>query len=98
MIIPLFAAYSHRMTNFAAAQDFQQSVQIRVCQGENKRFADNIPLGELRLDGLRSGKRGEVKIEVSFMIDADGIVQVSARDLETGSAESATLSVLGVGA
>ncbi len=83
---------------FSTAQDGQQAVILKVCQGESRRFEENAALGELRLTGLRAAARGVVKIEITFLIDADGILQVSARDIETGRAEQATLRVLGVGA
>jgi len=82
---------------FSTAHDDQEQVVLKVCQGESRRFEDNLPLGELRLVGLRKAPRGVLKIEVTFLIDADGILQVSARDIETGRAEAATLQVLGVG-
>ncbi|HTM20605.1 MAG TPA: Hsp70 family protein, partial [Kofleriaceae bacterium] len=83
---------------FSTATDNQQAVVLKVCQGESRRFDENQPLGELRLTGLRAAPRGVVKIEVTFLIDADGILQVAARDIETGRAEQSVLRVLGVGA
>ncbi len=88
---------AERSRIFSTAQDNQQVVVLRVCQGESRRFDENQLLGELRLTGLRAAPRGVLKIEVTFLIDADGILQVSARDIETGRAEAATLKVLGVG-
>lgn len=81
---------------FATAQENQVMVRIRICQGQGKRFEDNAVLGELRLSGLRPARRGEVQVEVTFLVDANGILQVAARDLQTGRDERATLSVLGV--
>ena len=81
---------------FSPARDGQTMIRIRICQGENKAFEENALLGELRLDNLGAGSRSEVQVEVSFLVDANGILQVSARDLLTGRDERATLSVLGI--
>jgi len=67
-------------------------VKILVLQGENERAEDNELLGEFVLTGLRRAPRGEVEIEVSFEINADGIVSVSAKDLETGQEQSITVT------
>ncbi len=82
---------------FSTSSDFQTVVDIEVCEGENKRFAENQALGTLRLEGLRPAPRGETRIEVSFLLDADGILQVAARDLGTGQSQHANLRVNGVG-
>jgi molecular chaperone DnaK len=87
---------TERSRVFSTARDGQTEVRIRVCQGESKMFAQNTPLGELRLDGLPAGPRGQARIEVSFLLDADGILQVSARDAATGRTAQATLRVVGV--
>ncbi|MFH0900743.1 MAG: Hsp70 family protein [Pseudomonadota bacterium] len=87
---------TERTRVFTTAHDKQTEVVIRVCQGDQKRFTDNAQLGEVKLNDLRPAPRGSLRIEVSFLIDADGILQVSARDLETNRAEHATLRVLGV--
>jgi molecular chaperone DnaK len=81
---------------FSTAQENQDMVRIRICQGHDKRFEENSVLGELRLSGLRAARRGEVQVEVTFLVDANGILQVAARDLQTGRDERATLSVLGL--
>lgn len=73
---------------FITANDNQESVKIVVYQGESRRIEQNQVLGEFTLAGLRKAARGEVKIEVSFQISADGIVSVSARDLDTGLEQS----------
>ncbi len=73
---------------FATVKDGQTSVKIMVFQGEQQLVSDNELLGEFILTGLREAPRGEVEIEVSFEISADGIVGVSARDLETGRRQS----------
>ena len=55
--------------------------------------SNNVYLGELELDGLRAAPRGEVNIEVQFEVDTNGIINVSARDLETGMLQSARLNI-----
>src|SRR5262249_51458340 len=81
---------------FATVQTNQRVVRVRVAQGEGARFADNTHLGELELSGLRDGPRGEVTIAVSFAIDADGIVNVRARDTQTGHEAKAQLRLDGL--
>lgn len=73
---------------FTTSRDNQTAVKILVLQGESKRAEDNELLGEFLLTGLRRAPRGEVEVEVQFRIDTDGIVSVSAKDLETGQAQS----------
>ena len=73
-------------------QDNQTSVKILVLQGESERAEENELLGEFVLDGLRPARRGEVEIEVTFEISADGIVGVSAKDVETGQRQSITVT------
>jgi molecular chaperone DnaK len=80
---------------FATSADDQEQVRIQICQGESRRFEENAPLGELRLEGLRKARRGDVKIEVTFQIDTDGILHVRARDADTGRSEQATVTVRG---
>lgn len=81
---------------FSTAHDNQEHVTLRVCQGDDRQFDKNELLGELTLDGLRPARRGDVKIEVIFLVNADGILQVSARDTQTGAATSANLSLFGL--
>ncbi len=69
---------------FTTVKDNQEQVKIIVLQGENKRCEENELLGEFILNGLRKGPRGSVEIEVTFEINSDGIVLVSARDVKTG--------------
>ncbi len=76
---------------FTTAHDNQGEVRIQVYQGESRIAAENELLGEFILSGLRQAPRGEVKVKVSFSIDADGIVKVSAKDLETGRSVETTL-------
>jgi molecular chaperone DnaK len=73
---------------FTTVQDNQTSVRIAVLQGESERAVDNELLGEFVLGGIRAAQRGEVEIEVTFDISADGIVGVSARDVDTGQRQS----------
>jgi molecular chaperone DnaK len=73
---------------FSTAQDSQQQVQIKVLQGERKMAADNKSLGQFDLVGIPPAPRGVPQIEVSFDIDADGILNVSAKDKNTGKAQS----------
>jgi len=73
---------------FTTVKDGQTTVKIMVFQGESRVAAENELLGEFILTGLREAPRGEVDIEVSFEISADGIVGVSARDQETGRRQS----------
>ncbi|MCW5832085.1 MAG: Hsp70 family protein, partial [Labilithrix sp.] len=80
---------------FLTASDGQTVVSIRVAQGESSRFAANTRLGDLDLSGLRRARRGEVKIAVTFELDADGILNVRARDQDTGRETTATMRLLG---
>jgi molecular chaperone DnaK len=73
---------------FTTVRDFQTSVRIMVLQGESERAEENELLGEFLLSGLRKALRGEVSVDVTFFISADGIVSVSARDRELGIEQS----------
>ena len=73
---------------FTTAADLQTSVTIHVFQGERPMSADNVSLGEFNLDGLAPAPRGMPKIEVTFDIDASGILDVAARDTTTGKSQS----------
>ena len=77
---------------FTTVKDNQTSVKILVLQGENDRAEENELLGEFILTGLRKAKEGEVEIEVTFEISADGIVSVSAKDQETGLKQAITVT------
>ena len=81
--------------SFLTASDNQTVVFIRVAQGEKARFADNTRLGELELSGLKPGRRGEVKILVTFELDSDGILNVRARDKDTDRETNATMRLSG---
>lgn len=77
---------------FSTAADNQTSVEIHVLQGERAMAADNVTLGRFTLDGIPPAPRGVPQIEVSFDIDANGIVKVSAKDLATGKQQQVTLT------
>jgi molecular chaperone DnaK len=77
---------------FTTVKDNQTSVKILVLQGESDRAEENELLGEFILNGLRRAVRGEVEIEVTFTISADGIVSVRAKDLETALEQSITVT------
>jgi molecular chaperone DnaK len=77
---------------FTTIKDNQTSVKILVLQGESDRAEDNELLGEFILTGLRRAPKGEVEVEVTFDISADGIVSVSAKDMETGQEQSITVT------
>ncbi|MEZ4403544.1 MAG: Hsp70 family protein [Kofleriaceae bacterium] len=80
---------------FTTAHDSQTRVVIECGRGEHRKFADNEPLGTLILDELPPRRRGEVRIEVTFRVDPDGILHVRARDADTGIAREASLTILG---
>ncbi|HET8559865.1 MAG TPA: molecular chaperone DnaK, partial [Marmoricola sp.] len=77
---------------FTTADDNQPSVEIKVAQGERPMWSQNQPLGNFELTGLPPAPRGVPKIEVTFDIDANGIVHVSAKDQGTGKEQSMTIS------
>src|SRR5580693_8485620 len=79
---------THRTKIFTTSRDNQTAVKIVVMQGESERAEDNELLGEFILMGLRRAAKGMVEIEVTFEINADGIVSVHAKDLETGKEQS----------
>ncbi len=81
--------------SFTTARDKQDLVRIVVCQGESRRLDNNTVIGDLVLAGLPSRHRGETTIEVTFVIDASGILQVSARDAATGAEQRASLDLVG---
>ncbi len=77
---------------FSTAADNQTSVDIHVVQGERQFARDNKTLGEFRLDGILPARRGVPQIEVTFDIDANGIVNVSAKDMGTGKEQHITIT------
>ncbi|HFQ2069311.1 TPA: Hsp70 family protein, partial [Klebsiella quasipneumoniae] len=76
---------------FSTAEDNQSAVTIHVLQGERKRAADNKSLGQFNLDGINPAPRGMPQIEVTFDIDADGILHVSAKDKNSGKEQKITI-------
>ncbi|UCE73727.1 MAG: molecular chaperone DnaK [Methanomassiliicoccales archaeon] len=83
---------TRRSQVFSTAADFQTSVEIHVFQGERDMAADNISLGRFHLTGIPPAPRGVPQIEVTFDIDANGIVNASAKDLGTGKEQSITIT------
>jgi molecular chaperone DnaK len=79
---------THRTKIFTTSRDNQTAVKIVVMQGESERAEENELLGEFILTGLHRAPKGSVEIEVTFEINADGIVSVHAKDLETGKEQS----------
>lgn len=77
---------------FSTAEDNQSAVDIHVVQGERQFAKDNKSLGRFRLDGIAPARRGVPQIEVTFDIDANGIVNVSAKDLGTGAEQHITIT------
>ena len=76
---------------FSTADDNQSAVTIHVLQGERKQASANKSLGQFNLEGIRPGRRGEPQIEVTFDLDADGILHVSAKDKDTGKEQKITI-------
>jgi molecular chaperone DnaK len=83
---------ARRTEVFSTAEDNQSAVDIVVLQGERERAADNRVLGRFRLENIRPAPRGVPQIEVTFDIDANGILNVSARDKDTGAEQRITIS------
>jgi molecular chaperone DnaK len=80
---------------FTTARDRQETVIVRICQGEHRQISGNQLLGEVVLDGLRPAARGKVQIAVRFMIDADGTLQVRAQDVGTGQQQQIAIKLIG---
>jgi len=80
---------------FTTSRDNQDMVRIVVCQGESRRLDQNTVIGDLVLPNLPPRPRGATSIEVTFTLDAAGVLQVSARDAETGAEQRARLSLVG---
>ena len=83
---------ARRTEVFSTAEDNQSAVDVVVLQGERERAADNRVLGRFRLENIRPAPRGVPQIEVTFDIDANGILNVSARDKDTGREQRITIS------
>ncbi|AEM86723.1 molecular chaperone DnaK [Streptomyces violaceusniger] len=84
-----------RTETFSTAEDNQQAVDIVILQGERERAADNRVLGRFQLTGIRPAPRGEPQVEVTFDIDANGILSVTARDQDTGKEQSIQITETG---
>jgi molecular chaperone DnaK len=83
---------ARRTEVFSTAEDNQSAVDVVVLQGERERAADNRVLGRFRLENVRPAPRGTPQVEVTFDIDANGILNVSARDKDTGAEQRITIS------
>jgi len=83
---------TRRTQVFSTAEDDQTAVDIVVLQGEREMAADNRVLGRFRLEGIRPAPRGTPQVEVTFDIDANGILSVTARDKDTGVEQAITIS------
>ena len=83
---------TRRTETFSTAEDNQTAVDVVILQGERERAADNRVLGRFRLENIRPAPRSEPQIEVTFDIDANGILNVSARDKDTGAEQRITIS------
>lgn len=77
---------------FSTAADNQSAVTVRICQGERKMFADNKILGDFNLDGIPPAPRGVPQIEITYDLDANGILNVSAKDLGTQKEQKITIT------
>src|SRR5437763_6064210 len=83
---------ARRVETFSTAEDNQSAVDVVVLQGERERAADNRVLGRFRLEGIRPAPRGRPQLEGTYDIDANGILNVSARDKDTGKEQRITIS------
>jgi molecular chaperone DnaK len=83
---------ARRGETFSTAEDNQSAVDVVVLQGERERASDNRVLGRFRLENIRPAPRGEPQVDVNFDVDANGILNVSARDKDTGAEQRITIS------
>ncbi len=83
---------ARRTETFSTAEDNQTAVDVVVLQGERELAADNRQLARFRLEGIRPAPRGTPQVEVTFDIDANGILNVGARDKDTGAEQKVTIS------
>jgi molecular chaperone DnaK len=83
---------ARRTETFSTAEDNQSAVDVVVLQGEREKAADNRVLGRFRLENIRPAPRGVPQIEVTYDVDANGILNVSARDKDTGAEQRITIS------
>jgi molecular chaperone DnaK (HSP70) len=79
--------------SFTTYQDFQELVKIRVYQGESRKAEENELLGQFEFSGFKKLPRGQVKIDVTFAINSDGLVNVTASDRESGRRASTTITL-----
>lgn len=86
---------TRRTETFSTAQDNQPAVDVVVLQGERERAADNRVLGRMRLENIRPAPRGEPQVEVTYDVDANGILNVSAKDKDTGAEQKITVTESG---
>ena len=86
---------AERTRTFSTARDDQDSVELRIAQGESPRFDENELLGLLGLSGLRKGPRGTVRIEVTFLLDASGVLDVKAVDPDTRQEQRTRIDLQG---
>ncbi len=86
---------TEQVRTFTTARDEQEEVVVRICQGEDERFENNENLGEIVLDQLPPRRRGETKIDVSFILDADGTLAVEARDAASGRVTRTRIALRG---
>jgi molecular chaperone DnaK len=86
---------TRRAETFSTAEDNQPAVDVVVLQGERERAADNRVLGRMRLENIRPAPRGVPQIEVTFDVDANGILNVSARDRDTGAEQNIAITESG---
>jgi molecular chaperone DnaK len=80
---------------FATARDGQIEVELKICQGESNRFDENQALGALMISPIREARRGEVRIEITFMIDQNGILDVRATDMDAQRAQAIRIALRG---
>ncbi len=83
---------ARRTEIFSTAEDNQSAVDVVILQGERERAADNRVLGRFRLENIRPAPRGVPQVEVTFDIDANGILNVTAKDKDTGAEQRITIS------
>jgi molecular chaperone DnaK len=80
---------------FSTARDGQKSVHVRIFQGESRKSDENQHLGEVELSDLDTFTRGRLRVEVTFVLDASGILEVHAKEVATGNAQKTRIHLLG---
>jgi molecular chaperone DnaK len=83
-----------RTRDFVTIQDNQESVIVRIAQGESQQFQENVLLGEVQLSKLTLAPRGQARISVTFGLDSDGMLHVRALDVATGQSAIAELQLV----